>query len=70
MIKFGFLSKLNFLHEGTFIMFEDFLSYKGNLNKGESRAFNGFKSENNNIIFREVLRYGMGGVVYVVSEIN
>ena len=51
-------------------MFDDFMSYKGNLNKGESKAFNEFKSENNNIIFREVFRYGMGGVVYVVSEIR
>ena len=61
---------LSTLQEGTFLMFDDFMSYKGNLNKGESKAFNEFKSENNNIIFREVFRYGMGGVVYVVSEIR
>ena len=61
---------LDTLQEGTFIIFDDFMSYKGSYEKGEINAFNDFKSKNKNITFREVLKYGMGGAAFIVSKID
>jgi O-methyltransferase len=61
---------LETLQEGTFIVFDDFMSYKGSYEKGEMKAFNDFKSQNKNIVFREVLKYGMGGTAFIVSKID
>jgi O-methyltransferase len=55
------------IQEGTFIILDDFYSYKGHEKKGVSRAFLEF-IELTNIKVRKVFTYGMGGVVYVVSE--
>lgn len=54
---------------GTFIIIDDFFSYKGSLEKGVARAFNEFLI-NANIEVREVFTYGMGGIVFVVSKKN
>ena len=57
------------VQEGTFIVLDDFYSYKGSNVRGVARAFGeflqkgGFKS-------RHVFTYGMGGAVYVISEIT
>ena len=61
---------LDTLREGTFIIFDDFMFYKGSYEKGEIKAFNDFKSQNKNIIFRKVLKYGMGCTAFVVFKID
>jgi hypothetical protein len=55
------------VQEGTFIVLDDFFSYRGNEQKGVARAFFEFITQNK-IKVRHVFTYGMGGAVYVVSE--
>ena len=55
------------LQEGTFIILDDYYSYKGNGSKGVARAFSEFTTQSR-IKVRHVFTYGMGGAVYVVSE--
>jgi O-methyltransferase len=55
------------LQEGSFIILDDFYSYRGSEQKGVKRAFSEFIAKSN-IKVRHVFTYGLGGVVYVVSE--
>lgn len=55
------------IQEGTFIILDDYYSYRGSESRGVTRAFNEFVSQSG-IKVRHVFTYGMGGVVYVVSE--
>ncbi len=55
------------IQEGTFIVLDDYFSYKGSKQKGVARAFSEFISQSG-ITVRHVFTYGMGGAVYVVSE--
>ena len=55
------------LQEGTFIILDDYYSYRGSDKKGVKRAFIEFISQSN-IKVRHVFTYGLGGSVYVVSE--
>lgn len=55
------------LQEGTFIILDDYYSYKGSESKGVARAFSEFTALCG-IRVRRVFTYGMGGVAYVVSE--
>lgn len=55
------------IQEGTFIVLDDYYSYKGSETRGVARAFNEFVSQCG-VKVRQVFTYGMGGVVYVVSE--
>ncbi|QWD98820.1 class I SAM-dependent methyltransferase [Polynucleobacter sp. MG-5-Ahmo-C2] len=55
------------LQEGTFIVLDDYYSYRGSEARGVARAFNEFVSQGG-INVRHVFNYGMGGVVYVVSK--
>lgn len=55
------------LQEGTFIVLDDYYSYRASEARGVSRAFNEFISQGG-IKVRHVFNYGMGGVIYVVSE--
>ena len=57
------------IQNGTFIILDDFFSYRGSSNRGVARAFAEFINKAN-IKVRRVFTYGMGGVVYVVSEVN
>ena len=52
---------------GTFILLDDYYSYKGSNNKGVKKAFDEFVLRNK-IKLRRVFTYGMGGSVFVVSE--
>lgn len=52
---------------GTFIVLDDYFSYKGREDRGVRRAFSKFVTECQ-IKVRKVCTYGMGGVVFVVSE--
>ena len=55
------------LQEGTFIVLDDYYSYKGSEIRGVRRAFMEFVFRCG-IKVRHVFTYGMGGVVYVVSK--
>ena len=54
---------------GTFIVLDDFYSYKGSNAKGVTKAFDEF-IENTGIKVRKVFIYGMGGAVFVVSDVK
>lgn len=56
------------VQEGTFIVLDDFYSYKGSNVQGVTRAFTEFL-QHGCFKARHVFTYGMGGVVYVISEI-
>lgn len=58
------------LQEGTIIIFDDFNFYKGNRNKGEFGAFEDFKNQNPNIIFRRVFDYGYSGRAFIISSVS
>ena len=55
------------LQEGCFIILDDYYSYRGSEQRGVKRAFSEFIAKSN-IKVRHVFSYGLGGVVYVVSE--
>lgn len=57
------------IQEGTYIILDDYFSYKGNKNKGVAKAFNDL-IEKKRLDVRKLLNYGMGGAVYVVSDMN
>jgi len=57
------------IQNGTYIILDDFFSYKGSEFHGVSKAFNNL-IEKNNFDVRLVFTYGMGGVVYIVSNTN
>lgn len=55
------------LQPGTYILLDDFYSYKGSKKKGVAGAFFEFIKQHQ-VNARFVFSYGMGGVVYVISE--
>lgn len=55
------------LQEGTFIVLDDYYSYRGSDKRGVKRAFSEFIALSN-IQVRHVFTYGLGGTVYVISE--
>ena len=57
------------LQEGTILIFDDFLDYKGSMEKGECGAFENFKRENPNILFRRAFDYGYRGRAFIVYDI-
>ncbi len=57
------------IQQGTYIVLDDYFSYKGSYNSGVARAFKEFK-ENNKVEVRDVFTYGMGGRVFIVSELH
>jgi hypothetical protein len=54
---------------GTFIILDDYYSYRGSRLKGVTKAFDEF-IDRSEIGVRKVFTYGMGGVVFVVSEVK
>jgi len=63
----GFCSSI--IQEGTYLILDDYFSYKGDLRRGVCGAFNEFCAENK-LEVRNLMNYGMGGAVFVVSVIN
>jgi len=55
------------IQEGTFIILDDYFSYRGSESRGVARAFSEFILQCG-IKARCVFTYGMGGAVYIVSE--
>ncbi len=58
---------LSTIQSGTFIILDDFYSYKGDQSLGIAGAFNNFIEENH-LSARRVLDYGMGGIVFVIKR--
>jgi len=56
------------LQDGTIILFDDFHSFKGNINKGEYGAFEEFKKKYPEISYRKILDYGYQGVGFIVYK--
>ena len=56
------------VQEGTYIILDDYFSYRGSLKHGVAKAFQEF-SEKGHLTHRRVLDYGMGGAVFIISEI-
>ena len=59
----------NILQQGTIILFDDYIFYKGNENKGEFAAFKEFRERFPSIKFREAFEYGYGSKAFIVSKI-
>lgn len=53
---------------GSVIIFDEFFGFAGNLSLGEAGAFYEFSEKFPDISFREVMRYGTGGVVFQISS--
>lgn len=56
------------VQEGTFIVLDDYYSYRGSEERGVARAFAEFMQQGC-FKARQVFTYGMGGVVYVISVV-
>lgn len=54
------------IQQGTFVILDDYFSYRGSKERGVARAFAELVEEAR-IRVRHVFAYGMGGAVYVVS---
>lgn len=54
------------LQEGTIILFDDFLDYKGSMEKGECGAFEDFKKKYPEILFRRAFDYGYRGRAFII----
>jgi O-methyltransferase len=57
------------VQEGTFIVLDDFFSYRGSERRGVARAFAEFVAANR-LKTRQLFIYGMGGGVFVISEVE
>ena len=57
------------IQQGTIILFDDFLDYKGDINKGEYGAFKEFQESNPTILFRRAFDYGYRGRAFIAHKI-
>jgi hypothetical protein len=57
------------VQRGTYIILDDFFSYKGDNLKGVVKAFDEFLVDAG-VTVRKVMDYGMGGAVFVISDIG
>ena len=58
------------IQDGTIILFDDFVFFKGNENKGEFGAFNDFRKKYPEILFRRIFDYGYGSRAFIACKIN
>ena len=58
------------IQEGTIILFDDFVFFKGNKDKGEYGAFSDFRKKNPEILFRRIFDYGYGSRAFIAYKIN
>ena len=58
------------IQEGTIILFDDFVFFKGNENKGEFGAFNDFQKKYPEILFRRIFDYGYGSSAFIAYKTN
>ena len=58
------------IQEGTIILFDDYVFFKGNVDKGEYGAFNEFQKKYPKILFRRIFDYGYGSRAFIAYKIN
>ena len=58
------------IQEGTIILFDDFVFFKGSENKGEYSAFTDFRKKYPEILFRRIFDYGYGSRAFIAYRIN
>jgi len=58
------------IQEGTIILFDDYVYFKGDKNKGEYGAFNDFRKKYPEILFRRIFDYGYGSKAFIAYKIN
>ena len=58
------------IQEGTIILFDDFVFFKGSKEKGEYAAFSDFRKKNPEILFRRIFDYGYGSRAFIAYKIN
>ena len=58
------------IQEGTIILFDDYVFFKGNIEKGEYGAFKDFQKKYPEIVFRRIFDYGYGSRAFIVHKIN
>ena len=58
------------IQEGTIILFDDYVFFKGSKEKGEYGAFSNFKKKNPQILFRRIFDYGYGSRAFIAYKIN
>jgi len=58
------------IQEGTIILFDDFVFFKGNEDKGEYGAFNNFKKKYPEILFRRIFDYGYGSKAFIAYKVK
>ncbi len=60
---------LPIMQKGCYIILDDYFSYLGSEKQGVAHAFHNF-IEKGKLKVRHVFNYGMGGVVYIISDIG
>jgi len=58
------------IQEGTIILFDDFVYFKGNEKKGECGAFSDFRKKHPEILFRRIFDYGYGSKAFIAHKVN
>jgi len=58
------------IQEGTIILFDDYVFFKGNKDKGEYGAFSDFKKKYPEILFRRIFDYGYGSRAFIAHKIK
>ena len=58
------------IQEGTIILFDDFVFFKGDKKKGEYGAFEDFQKKYPQILFRRIFDYGYGSRAFIAHKIS
>ena len=58
------------IQEGTIILFDDYIWFKGSKKKGEYSAFNDFKNKYPEILFRKAFDYGYGSQAFIAYKVG
>jgi hypothetical protein len=58
------------IQEGTIILFDDYVFFKGNEDKGEYGAFKDFKNKYPKILFKRIFDYGYGSKAFIAYKVN
>ena len=58
------------IQEGTIILFDDYIFFKGSKDKGEYGAFEDFRKRNPEILFRRAFDYGYGSRAFIAYKIK
>ena len=58
------------IQEGTIILFDDYIWFKGSKKIGEYSAFNDFKNKYPEILFRKAFDYGYGSKAFIAYKVG